>query len=1098
MIRRAIFIGIAGGIVLSLAALYPIVGVFAPLWFDNWSPPVANFGFVLPDDVVHAFWLMGSTVLAAPTVLGIGIFAAKSAQGWREGGKAGIVAGITVATICYFTIILPANTLAAFGNINESLALVADQMLPSTAVLQTYVSSFDDAWWQGEVALVVAALFWGAQGALLGWWENNKNKNTDTSLFEFSQRRINPKKYFAHNESHLQAGIVVGLLVAVLTAVTASGWSYLAWEDWPELVTAMQNAQMLVAVGNVKNVVGILSPFLTIFFLGFGVLVIILIKEPVSWFFSRFWGIVVAAISISLSFVAVLLRLTYLNFGLTPFWLLREQEALQADPDYSMYSEQITTMVDEGFRNPTFLLVFVLIAPWFSLLIALMMGFIIGIVHSLIYIPILSAIRPRPVDQARTIHRRIKQDPNQLLPLVYTLFKEEEDPYGILAHLAGRTWKSMPDVAHFAAAYHTLGSVKQEASYSDAMCALKELLLRNRQWHWALDFAGAYNTLHQVLNARSLEQILKIEPPPDQLTSSLPPTVVKTQQRLGRVVMELQKVEKTDDLPTKLIFLENALASIHEAQLFVEKEFANPEYWTTPLPQYRALQISLAHWEQIVLTAVKRLKGRADINSYIHTQHCTLIPEMPIMLTVANQGLNVAQQVRVKLLPGEDYDLADIKSESLLEILPPGEKQDVKLMLLPHEGLPRLRLTWEVVYDDAVTDQRRTMWGDKIEFVNSQRPFTRIFPIPYVTGTPLKTDDVFVGREDVFGFVQEMLVGAHQNNVVILHGQRRTGKTSVLYRLPQMLGDTHYAVLIDMQGKPARGEAEFLYAIADDIVFALEDNGIQVPLPERAEFEENPEFFFRSRFLRSLRSHLNGKHLLLMFDEFEELQRRVEDGRLQPEIFHFLRNLMQHEENVDFVLAGTHKLEELGAEYWSALFNMAAYRPITFLRPLEMRRLILQPIEPYNTEYDPLAVDRIINLTAGHPYFAQLLLHEMMVYHNEMKASYLTAVDVDQVAERIIDRGEAHFRYIWDESTADEQRVLQGMAELLACSEGVTAKELRACLEEQGLQSADRWKSALTSLENRDILARNDAKSPLYRFRVNLIQLWLERSRPLG
>src|SRR5690606_38406931 len=131
----------------------------------------------------------------------------------------------------------------------------------------------------------------------------------------------------------------------------------------------------------------------------------------------------------------------------------------------------ITTMVDEGFRNPTFLLVFVLIAPWFSLLIALMMGFIIGIVHSLIYIPLLSAIRPRPVDQARTIHRRIKQDPNQLLPLVYTLFKEEEDPYGILAHLAGRTWKSMPDVAHFAAAYHTLGSVKQEASYSDAMCA---------------------------------------------------------------------------------------------------------------------------------------------------------------------------------------------------------------------------------------------------------------------------------------------------------------------------------------------------------------------------------------------------------------------------------------------------------------------------------------------------------------------------------------------------------------------------------------------------------------------------------------------------
>lgn len=1098
MIRRAIFIGIIGGIILSVAALYPIIGLFTPLWFEGWTPPLFKLGVALPDDLVHAFWLMGSTVLAAPTVLGVGVLAARPAQGWRDGAKAGMVAGLTVAAICYFTIILPSNTLAAYGSISGSLDLLADEMLPSTAVLQTYVSSFETAWWQGEIALVVAALFWGAQGLLVGWWENNRNQAEQPALYELQQQNRSLKRYFAHNETHLQVGIGVGLFVSVLTAVTASGWSYLAWEDWPELVTAMQNAQMLVAVGNVKNIAGFLSPFLTIFFLGFGILVIIFIKDPVNWFFSRFWGIVTAAIAIALAFLAVFLRLTYLNFGLTPFWLLREQAVLNSDLDYYKYSDQIMGMVEGGFRNPSFLLLFVLIAPWFSLFTAVLMGFIIGIVQSLIYIPIFAAIRPRPVDQARMLHRRIKQEPDQLLPLVYNLFKEENEPYEILAHLASRTWKSMPDVALFAAAYHTLRSTKQEALYSDAMCSLKDLLLRNRQWHWALDFAGAYNTLYQVLNARSLEQILKIERPPDQITSSLPPVVVKTQQRLGRVVLELQKVEKTDDLPTKLIFLENALASIHEAQLFVEKEFANPEYWTTPLPQYKVLQLSLAHWEQVVLTAVKRLKGRADINAYLQTQQCSFIPEMPLMLTVANQGLNVAQQVRVKLLPGDDYDLAGMKSEGLLEILPPGEKQTLKLMLLPREGAARLRVTWEVLYDDAVNDQRQIVWGDKVEFVDSQRPFTRIFPIPYVTGTPLKTDDVFVGREDVFGFVQEMLVGAHQNNVVILHGQRRTGKTSVLYRLPHMLQETHYAVLIDMQGKPARGEAEFLYAIADDIVFALEDNGIQVPLPERAQFEENPEFFFRSRFLRSLRSQLNGKNLLLMFDEFEELQRRVEDGRLQPEIFHFLRNLMQHETNVDFVLAGTHKLEELGAEYWSALFNIAAYRPITFLRPLEMRRLILQPIDAYNTEYDPLAVDRIINLTAGHPYFAQLLLHEMMVYHNEMKASYLTAVDVDQVAERIIDRGEAHFRYIWDESTADEQRVLQGMAELLACADGVTAKELVACLTEQGHQSADRWKSALTSLENRDILGRSDAKSPLYRFRVNLIQLWLERARPLA
>lgn len=165
--------------------------------------------------------------------------------------------------------------------------------------------------------------------------------------------------------------------------------------------------------------------------------------------------------------------------------------------------------------------------------------------------------------------------------------------------------------------------------------------------------------------------------------------------------------------------------------------------------------------------------------------------------------------------------------------------------------------------------------------------------------------------------------------------------------------------------------------------------------------------------MRRLRADLGEKNLLLLFDEFEELQRRVEDGRLQPEIFQFLRNLMQHEDRVDFVFSGTHKLEELGAEYWSILFNIASYKPITFLSAADMRRLIEDPVAAYNLEYDPLAAERIIKVTAGHPYFAQLVLHEMVVYHNETQRNYLTVMDVDRGLERIVGRGEAHFKFIW-------------------------------------------------------------------------------------
>jgi hypothetical protein len=418
------------------------------------------------------------------------------------------------------------------------------------------------------------------------------------------------------------------------------------------------------------------------------------------------------------------------------------------------------------------------------------------------------------------------------------------------------------------------------------------------------------------------------------------------------------------------------------------------------------------------------------------------------------------------------------------------------LLIMPTAETRRLRVEWEIVYDDAVDAERRLQFAEALEFTSPDKPFKRVFPIPYVTGTPLKTNQVFVGREDVFAFIRENLLGAHQNNAIILHGQRRTGKTSALYRLGAVMADTHYAVLVDMQGKPARGEADFLYSLADEIVFTLEEHGVQADLPERAEFAEAPEFFFQSRFLRGLYPQLGEKNLLLLFDEFEGLQRRVEDGRLQPGIFQFLRNLAQHEKRVDFIFSGTHRLEQLGAEYWSALFNIAVYQPITFLSAAEMRRLILEPVAAYNVEYDPLAINRIIGVTAGHPYFTQLLLHEMMVYHNETERNYLTVSDVNQVLTRIIQRGEAHFKYIWAESSAAERQVLLALTDLLAGTAGAAETRLREWLRERGYQDEANWEPALAALAGRDIIVRGNGRNPRYRFAVDLIRLWIEQARP--
>jgi hypothetical protein len=441
-----------------------------------------------------------------------------------------------------------------------------------------------------------------------------------------------------------------------------------------------------------------------------------------------------------------------------------------------------------------------------------------------------------------------------------------------------------------------------------------------------------------------------------------------------------------------------------------------------------------------------------------------------------------------------------------VDILGPQESRELEFFLAPDRPR-RLRLTWLLSFDDAVDMGRQVEFADAMELVQEAKdtsdgfaaqPFQRIFPIPYVTGTPLRSGEMFVGRQDVFEFVQEHLMGAYQNNVIVLHGQRRTGKTSILYRLQQLLADTHVAVLLDMQGIAARGTADFLYALSDDIVYALENRGIVLELPERAEYQDAPEFTFRSRFLRQVVRELDSHNLLLMFDEFEELQQRVDDGRLEPEIFSFLRNLMQHEPRVDFLFSGTHKLEDLGAEYWSILFNIATYRQITFLDRDEVHRLTTEPVAPYGMEYDPLAVDRIIQVTAGHPYFTQVICHEMVAFHNEVERNYMTVTCVDQVLERIVERGEAHFKYIWAGATPDEQQVMLALTDLLPDGEAAaTPAQMAKDLARKGHEVSDEALThALLQLQTRDIVVRSGMQSSLYRFKIDLIRRWIAGTRP--
>ena len=71
---------------------------------------------------------------------------------------------------------------------------------------------------------------------------------------------------------------------------------------------------------------------------------------------------------------------------------------------------------------------------------------------------------------------------------------------------------------------------------------------------------------------------------------------------------------------------------------------------------------------------------------------------------------------------------------------------------------------------------------------------------PYIVGNPIKTREMFFGREDDFGYVEKKIGSAKSNQVLVFCGERRSGKTSILFQiLGGRLGERFLPVLVDMQ-----------------------------------------------------------------------------------------------------------------------------------------------------------------------------------------------------------------------------------------------------------------------------------------------------------
>ena len=503
-------------------------------------------------------------------------------------------------------------------------------------------------------------------------------------------------------------------------------------------------------------------------------------------------------------------------------------------------------------------------------------------------------------------------------------------------------------------------------------------------------------------------------------------------------------------------------------------------------------RIALEILRQHLVAALRELRQRAEIQLELRSRVLPSRRETLVVVELRNTGQGHAENLEVRLDDSTGLKVLT-RSQRLASLL---KQQEVQLEFqVEHQRGDRIRLSFHLTWDDLERAGHQAVFADVVELRKTNErslTFHPLRPNPYVIGRPLRESDVFIGREETFGRIASSLEGANQDNVVVLMGQRRMGKTSVLRQLKTRLGPGYAPVLVDLQGILGRGEGAFLWEIAAAVCDGLDAIGITIEEPSSASFAEDPGWFFRHHFLKPVGQALGERKLLIAFDEFEVLAERIAAGDLSPRILPYFRSLMQHEEKISFIFAGTHRLDQLTGDYWGALFNLAIYLDIGNLDAKEVEELFLRPTREC-FEIDQLALEKAVRVTGGHPHFCQLMAREMVELRNEERLGYLTVQDLNRITQRVVQKGQLHIAYLWEEASLDERLLLLALTELLATEGAATLATVRTLIEGRYAKAGDcDLAFALRILLRKELLREENGRIEL---RIELLRYWMEQNR---
>jgi GAF domain-containing protein len=331
------------------------------------------------------------------------------------------------------------------------------------------------------------------------------------------------------------------------------------------------------------------------------------------------------------------------------------------------------------------------------------------------------------------------------------------------------------------------------------------------------------------------------------------------------------------------------------------------------------------------------------------------------------------------------------------------------------------------LFVETLAVQTGILWQQKALRVQRMDGFKRQRN-PYVVGEPIRNSEGFFGRQPL---IQEIMDGIHQNNF-ILYGERRIGKTSVLFQIERRLNEVSrqpdkyffLPILASLQGISEPGFFDFL----------IDRMALATGQPRGS----NHGSFGLEDLLKRVVPELQAGHperkvrLVLLLDEMDQF---TQYSSTTHELF---RGVAQTRvgEHLKMIMTGVsiHRVAQLRTSPWYNLFEGIE---LPELDEVDGQQLVIEPVRGYY-HYAPDALHLLLDRTDYKPCEIQRLgWHSVNRMLARLRAAgqvlddSLTAMldivveDVSAATTLVLAEKDGEYRELWSQFHAAQQAALR-------------------------------------------------------------------------